>query len=65
MAKKQKTPPDPPDVEEHHSTANEADILEFWTEEQQEAACPVPFPVPGARKTSPPDPSGGQSGETK
>ena len=47
MAEKQKKPPAVPDeMAEHHSAATEADVLKYWTEENQEAACPVPFPAP-------------------
>jgi hypothetical protein len=65
MAEKKKTSQVPPDVEEHQSAANEADILKYWTEENQEAACPVPLPVPKADNSSPPGPLSKRPDETK
>jgi hypothetical protein len=48
MANEKKNQPDLSDVEEHCSAATEADIQKYWSEENQEAACPVPFPLPKA-----------------
>jgi hypothetical protein len=65
MSKEKERQSDSSDVEEHRSAATEADIEKYWSEANQEAACPVPFPLPKDPKSPNARPASSGTEKTK